>query len=75
MANKKVNTLVSKRSYSNKNRRKFLEAISLIDWAEVYSTADTQSAFTLFHGKLREVHDSCFAVRMTNKIYYTRTPG
>ena len=74
MANKKVNTLVSKRSYSNKNKRKFLEAISLIDWTEVYSAADTQSAFTLFHGKLREVHDSCFPVRMTNKIYYTRKP-
>ena len=72
MANKKVNTPVSKRSYTKINKRKFLEAISLIDWAEVYSAADTKSAFTLFHVKLRQVHDSCFPVRMTNKIYYTR---
>ena len=48
--------------------------MALIDWVEVYSPADSQSAFTLFHGKLREVHDSCFPVRTTSKIYYTRKP-
>ena len=44
MANKKVNTVISKISYSNKNKTIFLESISLIDWDGVYSAADTQSA-------------------------------
>ena len=71
---KKVNTVISTRSYSNKNKTNFLESISLIDWDGVYSAADTQSAFSILHGQLREVHDSCFPIRTATEIYYIRKP-
>ena len=48
--------------------------LSNIDWKDVLESDSTQEAFSLFHNKLRKLHDTCFPVQHISKKYNTRKP-
>ena len=62
------------RDYSENNKRNFLNDISVLDWQDVYSEANAQHAFSLFHKKLIDLHGSHFLEKSITKRYYTRKP-
>ena len=43
-----------------------------MDWQDVYSAANAQHAFSLFHKKLIDLHDNHFPEKSITKIYHTR---
>ena len=48
--------------------------ISVLDWQDVYFAANAQHAFSLFHKKLIDLHDSHFPEKSITKRYHTRKP-
>ena len=44
-----TDSVVTRRNLSYKNRQRFYESISSIDWGAIYGENDTQTAFSLFH--------------------------
>ena len=71
---KTINISYLQRDYCEKNKRIFLNDISVLDWQDVYSAANAQHAFSLFHKKLIDLHDSHFPEQWITKRYYTRKP-
>ena len=47
-----------KRCLSSANKRKFKEMISNENWLEVLNNEEAQSAFTIFHTKIKSIYDS-----------------
>ena len=74
LKHKTINISYLQRDYSEKNKINFLNDISVLDWQDVYSAADAQHAFSLFHKKLIDLHDSHFPEKSITKRYYTRKP-
>ena len=54
-----------------------MSQLSNIDWEDVLRSDTTQGAFSLFHNKLRKLHDSCFPLQPISKKHITlrRKPG
>ena len=65
-----INVSYLRRDYSEKNKRNK----SFLDWQDVYSAANAQHSFSLFHKKLRDLHDSHFPEKSITKRYFTRKP-
>ena len=42
-----VTATISRRNFCIKNRNKFSQSMSAIDWGDVFSASDTQTAFTV----------------------------
>ena len=72
-----------KREYTEKNKMKFVDVMSRLDWEDIYSATDMQCAFSLFHSKLIDAHHRCIhirkpwmtsclrdAIRKKNKLYF-----
>jgi len=56
------------RLYSPKNITKFTEAISNINWQDIYECSDVNVAYELFNRKITRCHDECFRlVRLSRK--------
>ena len=51
LKHKTIDLSFVRRAYSEKNKSSFLNDLALMNWQEVYSTANTQCAFSLFHKK------------------------
>ena len=49
------------RDYNEKNKSSFLNDLALMNWQDVYSTANTQCAFSLFQSKMIDLHDKVFS--------------
>ena len=64
----------TRRNYTTRNKDNFISQLSNIDWADVLQTDSTQRAFSLFHNKLRNLHDNCFPLKHISKKYNTRKP-
>ena len=65
---------ISRRNYNVKNKEKFLQLMSAVDWSDIFAAVDTQSAFSVFHNKLIKIHDMCFPIESISKKYNTRKP-
>ena len=65
---------VLKRVSTVRNRTLFLNAISNLDWSDIYSSSDTQSAFSAFHGKLIKLYDLYIPKQKVQIKYNTRKP-
>ena len=63
-----------KRDFSEKNKMKFLDVMSGLDWEDIYSAANTQCAFSLFHSKLIDAHHRCFPEKSFTRTYHIRKP-
>ena len=48
--------------------------MSAIDWSDVFSAPDTQTAFSIFYNKLVKIHALCFALDTMSKRYNRRKP-
>ena len=48
--------------------------ISNVDWSDILHCNMTQSAFTLFHSKIRELHDKCFPLQTLKKTCNNKKP-
>ena len=56
------------RLYSPKNISKFTEAVSNINWQDIYECTDANVAYDLFNRKITNCHDECFKlVRLSRK--------
>ena len=65
---------VLKRVSTARNRTWFLNAISYLDWSDIYSSSDTQSAFSAFHRKLIKLYDLYIPKQKVQMKYNTRRP-
>ena len=65
---------ITRRNYSTRNKDNFISQLSNIDWADVLQSDSTQRAFSLFHNKLRNLHDNCFPSQHISTKYNTRKP-
>ena len=65
---------ISRRSFCIKNKNKFSQSMSTIDWGDVFSASDTQTASTVFYRKLIKIHALCFPLETIFKRYNTRKP-
>ena len=65
---------VLKRVSTARNRTLFLNAISNLDWSDIYSSSDTQSAFSAFHEKLIKLYDMYIPKQKVQIKYNTRKP-
>ena len=65
---------VSKRSHSDKNKRTFLEAISLLVGQKYILLQILSQLLPYFMANLEKSMILVFQVRTTDKIYYTRKP-
>ena len=63
-----------KRDFSEKNKMKFLDVMSGLDWEDIYSAANTQCAFSLFHSKLIDAHHRCFPEKSFTRTFHIRKP-
>ena len=63
-----------KRDFSEKNKMKFLDVMSGLDWEDIYSAANTQCAFSLFHSNLIDAHHRCFPEKSFTRTYHIRKP-
>ena len=66
--------IITRRNYTTKNKDSYLSQLSNIDWEDVLRSDSTQGAFSLFHNKLRKLHDNCFPLQHISKKYNTRKP-
>ena len=64
-----IDSVVTRRNLSYKNRQRFYESISSLDWGAIYSESDTQTAFSLFHSTLLK-HFHINFPKQTVKIQY-----
>ena len=71
---KEAEVKISRRNYNVKNKEKFLQLMSAVDWSDIFATVDTQSAHSVFHNKLIKFHDMCFPIESVSKKYNTRKP-
>ena len=69
-----VTATVSRRNFCIKNKNKFSQSMFAIDWGDVFSASDTQTAFTVFYRKLIKIHALCFPQETISKRYNTRKP-
>ena len=69
-----IDSFIITRVYNEKNKQLFREAISGIDWSEIYSGDDTQNSFDIFHEKLISIHDEYFPKVKIRKKYSNRKP-
>ena len=57
------------RVFNEKNKQKFREAISAVDWTEISNIPDTQNSFSHFHSVLISLQDKCFPkIRIRNTL-------
>ena len=63
-----------KREYTEKNKIKFVDVMSRLDWEDIYSATDMQCAFSLFHSKLIDAHHRCFPGKSFTRTYHIRKP-
>ena len=69
-----VKYTITRRNYTTKNKDSYLSQLSNIDWEDVLQSDSTQGAFSLFHNKLRKLHDNCFPLQHISKKYNSRKP-
>ena len=62
------------RVFNEKNKQKFREAISAVDWTEICNIPDTQNSFSHFHSVLISLQDKCFPKIRIRKKYSNRKP-
>ena len=62
------------RVFNEKNKQKFREAISAVDWTEICNIPDTQNSFSHFHSVLISLQDKCFPDIRIRKKYSNRKP-
>ena len=62
------------RVFNEKNKQKFREAISAVDWTEICNIPDTQNSFSHFHSVLIFLQDKCFPKIRIRKKYSNRKP-
>ena len=74
LKSKSINVPFLKRDFSEKNKMKFLDVMSGLDWEDIYSAANTQCAFSLFHSKLIDAHHRCFPEKSFTRTYHIRKP-
>ena len=67
-------TYISSRNYSHVNKLSFQQALSEIDWSEMYVLSDTQSAFSLFFSRFIKLFDKHFPRKKIKLQYNTRKP-
>ena len=65
-----TDSVMTRRNLSYKNRQRFQESISCIDWGSFYNESDTQTAFGLFHSTLLKHFHRHFP-KQTVKMRYT----
>ena len=53
-------TYITSRNYSNVNKLSFQQALSEIDWSEIYMISDAQPAFTWFYSRCTKLFDKHF---------------
>ena len=62
------------RVFNEKNKQKFREPISAVDWTEICNIPDTQNSFSHFHSVLISLQDKCFPKIRIRKKYSNRKP-
>ena len=63
-----------RRSNTKKNREEFKQAMNNINWTELYSMSDTQSAFSYFHNVIKGLHDKHFPKKQIKLRHNCRKP-
>ena len=71
---KETEMYMVKRVYNSRNKQGFLEAMTQVDWSEIYTAAGTQSAFDHFHKVLLMLLDKYFPKVKIKKKYNKRKP-
>ena len=69
-----TDTSVTRRNLSYKNRQRFYESISSVNWEALYSESDTQTAFGLFHSTLLKHFHKSFPKQTVKIRYNNRKP-
>ena len=69
-----VTATISRRNFCKRNKNKFLQTMSDVDWSDIFLASDTQAAFTIFYRKLIKIHALCFPLETISKRYNTRKP-
>ena len=67
-------TYISSRNYSHVNKLSFQQALSEIDWSEMYVLSDTQSVLSLFYSRFIKLFDKHFPRKKIKLQYNTRKP-
>ena len=65
---------ITSRNYSYRNKMSFQNDVSVLDWSEIYTKSDTQTAFTLFHTKIMALFNKHFPKRKQKIKYNNRKP-
>ena len=63
-----------RRTFSERNKQSFLNALGEIDFGEIYTAGNTQSAFTIFYGHLTNMFNKHFPLRKHTIRYNNRKP-
>ena len=63
-----------KRTYSTRNKQAFLHSLQQVNWLDVFSVTDTQTAFSTFHGKYIELYNRHFPKIRAKLRYNNRKP-
>ena len=69
-----TDSVVTRRNVSYKNRQRFHQSISSIDWRSLYNESGTQTAFNLFHSTLLKHFHKHFPKQTVKKRYANRKP-
>ena len=67
-------TNITSRNYSHVNKLSFQQALTEIDWSEMYLLSDTQTAFSLFYSRFTKLFDKHFPRKKSKLQYNTPKP-
>ena len=63
-----------KRNIGQRNIKKFISEMNMVDWQTVLTETDTQSAYSKFHEVISTKYNACFPYRKISKKYYKNKP-
>ena len=67
-------TPVMKRNMCQRNIKKIVDKVNMVNWKHVIDSINVQEAYTLFHVKLPDIYNACFPLKRIKKKYLTSKP-
>ena len=64
---------VTKRNMCQRNIKKIIDKVNMVNWAHVTDSENAQEAYTLCHAKLSDIYSACFPfTKVKKEISYYR---
>ena len=74
MNQQKKENIICRRSFSQRHKDNFLNAIHVVDWQDIYCCTETNIALDKFHLNFKNIYDKNFPILIIKPGYRNRKP-